>query len=438
MRRKERGAVRSPRAPQGGASGGRRRAARSARAVFAAALALMALLSAAAPVRAQSRLVVVSVLNGALQVYEWDGSEIHSRVLAQEGVVRPSIAPSGDAVAYTHSVGDFRQTSLWLADLTEDPLPPRLLVDAPALPPADPARQIGQFIWSAAGDALYFNTTLGLGIETRPQNDLWRVDVRTAHVTPLLASGEGGNMSPAPNSVWLALIAPGRYGDIPAQVAFYNTQTAEHVSALRYEAVSSGSELPWYPSVRWLPDGSGVRLAVPPPDWLYGKGEGVVLWELRPGDEARQLGMVEADFFGLPRFSPDGERILYVQRRTAPQQNTWTLTVAAADGSDAAEYIRGPLLFGSLRWLPQGERFFYALSDAPRTLWLGQVGYPPLRFPASDVHISALMWADAETFVYLSESDGRYTLAFATLGAPDETTPIATLENRPLFDALRP
>ena len=438
MREKKRGAVRSPRAASDSdvASGGRRRAARYGRAVFAAALALMLLVGAAAPVRAQAPLVVVGVSDGTL--YAWQEGDARPHVLVNAHVLGLALSPDGAYVAYLPPDDDGQLSTLWLAALSADPSP-RLLVDARTLAPADPSRQIGQIVWAADATTLYFNTTTGVGMATTPQNDLWRVEIATTSAERLLAEGKGGRIVRAPVGAWLALTSAGRYGRSPAHVAFYHTQSGAYARALSFDAVSSGTELPWYPALRWLPDGSGVRLAVPPPNWLYGEGEGVALWELRPDRNPQQLGTVDADFFGLPRFSPNGERILYIQRRTAPEQREMTLAVANADGSSPAEYIRGALNFDTLRWLPQGERFLYALTDEPRALWMGQIGHPPERVPAPDVLVSALTWADATTFVYLTpNADGGYTLAYATLDAPADATPITTLNGPAIFAATRP
>ncbi len=414
----------------------KKRAARWGRVAFAVAFVLMVLASGTIHVRAQGQLVVAGMLDGTL--YAWREGDAQPHALVSDGVLRLALSPDGVNVAYTRNDGDAHQFTLWATELIVEPSP-RLLVDARTLTPADPTRQIGQFVWSVDGATLYFNTTTGAGLVTTPQNDLWRVNVHTANVEPLLAVNEGGLIVPAPDGEWLALVSAGHYGVTPAQIAFYHTQNGQRITALSFDAVSSGSEHPWYPVLRWLPDGKSVRVAVPPPNWLYGEGEGVALWELRPDRDAQQLGTVEADFFGLPRFSPNGERILYIQRRTSPQQSDWTLTVAAANGLDVAEYVRGSVVFGSLRWLPRGERFLYALDDEPRALWMGEIGRPPVRFPAPDVRVSALTWADEETFVYLVQNEDRsYTLYYATLSAPDRATPVFTMEDRPLFDALRP
>ncbi len=433
MGQKERCAARPS---SGELGGGRRGAAWRWRALFAFALALLGVTNAAARARFQSPLVVACALEGTL--YAWREGEAELRALASDNAVRLALSPNGTHLAYTRDDGEGRQATLWLLPLATEPSP-RLLVDARTLPPADPTRQIGQFVWARDGTTLFFSTTRGTALAATPQNDLWRVTLDAHSPDMLLPADQGGLIVPDPKGVWLALLMPGRYAESPAQIAFFHTQSGERVLALRFAAVSSGSERPWHPTLRWLPEGTSARVAIPPPDWLYGKGEGVTLWELRPRHAAQQLGTVDADFFGLPRFSANGERVLYIQRRQFPQQSDWALAVATASGAEPTIYTRGALTFGAARWLPQGERFLYALNDAPLALWMGQLGRSPQRFPAPNVLVSALAWADATTFVYLTPNDdGSYTLAYANVDAPAHPTPIATLGGRPLFDAVRP
>jgi hypothetical protein len=380
-------------------------------------------------------LAVAWAENGDL--FTWQSHDPQPRRIASGGVVRPFLSPDGAWVAYLRGPGGDPR-ALWISDTPG--ANERQLVDAASLLPGDSTRRLWQIIW--VGDTIYFNTLTGDQIDTRTADDLWRVDVVTGRVERLLPDGEGGSMVPAPDGSRLALAAAGEYAQpgeperTPGVLSFYDIATGQRTAALEFHAVATASQQRWYPEPRWLPDSSGLRVAVPAPDLVYGEGE-TALWWLPVADDPVQTGTADADFFGLPAFSSDGAWIAYMQRRTLPQQETITLMIAAHDGTGAAPYVEGDVgtLFFS-RWLPGAAQFIYGMGAGE--LWIGGPGGTPLRFPAENVPVHEIVWADANTYVLLTTVDNQLALQFGLLDVPTPLQTITTLNTVPFFNATLP
>ncbi len=380
-------------------------------------------------------LVIAWAADGDLAV--WRSGDDLPRRIASGGVIRPLLAPDGASVAYLRGPqGDPR--SLWISDTagaTE-----RQIVDTSALADDGETRRLSQVVWSPDGRTIYFTTLNGDGLHMGDADDLWRVDPRGGAPERLLADGHGGLIAPSPDGTTLALASAGEYDAASGAITLYIPATGEHRRALEFPAVATGSEQRWHSDPRWLPDGSGLLVAVPPADLVYG-GEGdlaTALWSIPLDGEARQIGQIEADFFGLPMFSADGAHVAYFARRTAPDQTAFQLMIAAQDGSSSAIYAEGGLDALTLAaWLPQGDRFLYG-SGAPGEWWRGQPGAEPSRFPSAETSITDIVWADPNTYVFSTHGEDGFTLSFGLLDVPVRPQTVATLDAYPFFDAVLP
>jgi hypothetical protein len=269
--------------------------------------------------------------------------------------------------------------------------------------------------------------------------------VRTGTAERLLADGEGGAIALSPDGEHLGLASAGEYTQpgeplrTPGRVVFYTLATRERRIALEFAPVATASERRWSPGLPWMPDSSGVHVAIPPADLVYGgNGPMTALWWLPVAEDAIQMGQVDADFFGLPAFSADGAWIAYLQRRTTPDQGTITLRVARSDGADAAVYLEGPV--GTLtlpEWLPGSARFVL-VNGAPGTRWIGGPGGTPVRFPAEGVTVDEITWAGEGTYVFSTSTGQAFTLHWGHLDGSTLPQTIATLDAYPFFDAVLP
>ncbi len=375
-------------------------------------------------------------------LFTWRAADPLPRRIASGGVIRPLIAPDGDWVAYLRGPGGDPRT-LWISDTPG--ANERQLLDSADLGDDGPARRINQVTWTADGTALYLNTLTGVGIDTAPADDLWRVDAGTGATERLLPDGQGGQVTLSPDGTRLALASagdyaqPGESGGTPGVIAFYDPATGTRTTAFEFPAVATGSERRWYPALRWSPDGTGVYTAIPPADLVYGGGEGdTALWWLPWAGEPEQVGAVAADFFGLPVFSADGAWIAYFAARPDPQITALALVLAHADGSGAITYDADEITALTVpAWLREGDRFVYG-NGPPGTLWLGQPGVVPGRFPAEDVTVAALAWAGPGVYVVAAPGADGFTLGYGRLDAPAPLVTIATSAAYPFLDATLP
>jgi hypothetical protein len=388
-------------------------------------------------VSADEPLTVAWVENGNL--FTWRSTDPQPRRIASGGAIRPILAPDGSQVAYLRGPGGDPR-SLWISDTPG--ASERQLIDAAALVPDDPTRRLWEVVW--VENALYFNTLTGEQIGARTADDLWRVDALTGEIAHLLPDGDGGRIFPAPDGSRLALAAAGEYTQpgegprAPGVIAFYDLVTGERRVMLKFPAVATASQWRWYPELRWLPDSSGVRAAIPTPDLVYGEGQTALWWVPVAGDPV-QSGTADADYFGLPEFSADGMWIAYIQRRATPQQETVTLMIGAYDGSGATSYAEGDVgALGGAHWLPGAAQVVYVTGTAGE-MWIAGPGGTPVRFPAADVPVRQIVWADADTYVFLTTLDGTLTLQFGLLDIPTASLQtITTFETVPFFDAVLP
>jgi len=376
-------------------------------------------------------LTIAWIENGDLMT--WRADDPVTRRIASGGVIQAVISPDGQRVAYLRGPeGDTR--SLWISDTLG--ANERQVVEAGSLVETE-ARRLSEVVWAADSTKLYFTTIAGEGMDSHQADDLWQVDVDSGAVERLLADGEGGAIFPSPDGQWFALTSAGTYQDRPGAVAVYQPVTRQRTVMLEYPAVATGSEWRWHAQPRWKPDSSGVNVAVPPADLLYEGGD-TALWWLPLNGQAAQIGQVDADFFGLPTFSADGEWISYIQHRATPDQNQIVLMTAWNDGSNAELYAQGDI--GSLTplsWLPAGHRFLF-MQGAPGELWIGAPGQEPQRFPAEDVSVNEIVWANADTYVFSTLVGDAFTLNTGLLDDSPPWQTVHTTKNYLFFDALIP
>jgi hypothetical protein len=394
-----------------------------------------------APALSGGPLIVAWAAGGEL--YTWRSDDALPRRIASGGVIRPLLSPDGKWVAYLRGPGGDPRT-LWVSDTPG--ANERQLIDAATLPVGDASRRLSELVWSADSSTLYFNTLTGDSINIRPADDLWRVEVRTGTAERLLADGEGGTIALSPDGDHLALASAGDYTQpgeplrTPGRVAFYMLATRERRVALEFAPVATASERRWTPGLHWMPDSSGLHVAIPPTELVYGSGVGsmTALWWLPVEGNSIQMGQVDADFFGLPAFSADGAWIAYLQRRQTLDLGSITLMVAHSDGAEATAYLEGAV--GTLalpEWLPGSARFV-VVNGSPGTRWIGGPGGTPVRFPAEGVPVDEITWAGADTYVFSTSADQAFTLQWGRLDGSTPPQTIATLDAYPFFDAVLP
>jgi Tol biopolymer transport system component len=382
-----------------------------------------------APARAQDcdpGLIVAWIDDGTLTV--WRAADPMPRPLASGDLIALALAPDGAQIATLRD--DARR--LWLTAL--DGSRDRPVLDADVL---GEARRVAQMAWATDARTLYVNTLRGEGMDIRPADDLWRVDAASGEAARLLADGAGGQIVPSPDGAWLALVSAGEYtppdepARTPATIAFYDPASGARTVALEFPAPATASSRRWHAQPRWTPDGSGVLVAVPPAALVYdGADSRTALWFLPVEGEPQRLGVVAADFFGLPVFSPDGSQIAYLAPRSGNNPNRAQLVIARQDGSDPATVATrddGRLFFAG--W--QGERFLFAQGDG---LFMGGADGEPVPFPGAGIAARDVLWPAAGVYVYSARTAAGYVVGCGQIdGAPQ---PIHTLDRYPPLSAV--
>ncbi len=387
------------------------------------AILLMALIGPLGAVHADGmaqvtgRLTVVWVEDDVLWAWT-EGADTPWPIAAAGGIAKPMISPDGHRVLFRRGSEDvFDQ--LWAVGI--DGADEIQLIGPAHLHTGDMPRQIDeeQLVW-ADPHTVYFNTGIVQEIGRFKADDLWRVDVRTGQVERLLEDGEGGNFAISPTGEHIALVVPGRYGEEPGIISVVAPDGSARRELFTFPAVSSGSQVAFYPRLQWAPDGESLLVAIPDPDMLYYIEEPppVAIWRLPLDGEPRQVGSVEAFFFGLPIWSPDVSRMAYIEMIGPVTDNRIGLALARWDGTDSAIYAEGTI--GELEpigWSPGGDRFYYRMGP-PGEVWAIGSDPVPIRFPQPGEGVFALTWADATTAVYASAPTGEFELRVVDFSGP--------------------
>lgn len=383
-------------------------------------------------------LIVAWVDSGNLVV--WQQGEDTPRRVASGGVIRPFISPDGQRVAFTRGPNG-RAETLWMVDIrgtTETLLVgdgnPRIFRNGSA--------QVGDVVWFDE-TTLYINTYSGTGLDTKFNDDLYRVNVRTREISLILRSSEGGRIYLSPNGQKIATVSAGTYGRQDARISVVDPLAIDGASDLLfYVGVATGSESVFHPRLHWLQDNQSLLVAIPDADLIYSETEAeesvppTRLWQLPvdvPSDR-NLLGSVRASFFGLPRWSDDASQLLYLRR--TPDTNSFTIVIADTNGDNPTDYLSGESGQIELpRWIPNSNRFFYTV-DNPGNVMIGESGVEPQ--PLSQEVLFSPRFIDDDVYVFVTSqavaADG-FQLRYARLN--HQSVEIGnTGTSIPLFDAV--
>lgn len=386
------------------------------------------------PAPDEARLLVAWAQAGNLLL--WQQGDAFPRRVASGGVVRPYIAPDGQNVLFTRGTNGVPET-LWAVDFAGTA--ERLIVGGNRPQFYEPGQDIiGDIVW-LEDVIFYFNTLQQDNFTYEPLHNLYRANLRTREVSLILSAGDGGKPHISPDGTRIAVVYPGTYGVQDGVIrAMDPIRQREPRNLLFFVGVATGSEAPFYPPVRWLPDSSAVLTAIPDLDLVYSETASAqrvpqtVLWRLpydRPIDR-EQIGTLRSSFFGLPRWSDDAGALTFLQR--TPQSNRVSLIVADRVGGNQAAYYAGELgAVEQATWIEGTQRFYYTQGTAG-TVFIGGPGVQTQRLALEAV--LAPHFVDANTYVYATAQEAGIALKAATVGENGQV--IADVgATVPLFDA---
>lgn len=340
------------------------------------------------------------------KLYTWQNDGIIT--LAENNAVQPFLSPDGATIAYT-SGSEGLPLSLWIVSSGGIP---QQLVSSDQIDNA----LIDQIEW-LGNKAIYFNTSVPnppLGIA--PNNDLWRVDVDSLAISPVLVAGEGGAFAISPDEQRIAVVHPGTFDEAgqPQQAGDIRVinPVGEQVAVIHtFEPVTGASHVGYYPLVRWLPDSMSLYTAIP--STLFEAGNefetSTAVWQLRPGSTVTQVTSVNSDG-RLLEWSADVSHLYYGEFETGEQ--TVSLTIAEADGSNS-QLVTASAQSG-LVWSEAGTRFAYLQDEQivigePNDTAAVQIPVP------DDEVLLQLRFPDENTLVTLSGAGSEFVLRIIEL-----------------------
>jgi dipeptidyl aminopeptidase/acylaminoacyl peptidase len=350
------------------------------------------------------------------------------------GVYLPNLSPDGQVVAFLQRVDDFH-VELWAVNA--DGTNQRRLVSitdldtigASVRDPSAVAINPYHYEWAAGTHILAFNTQQvfqgpGLSID----DDFNLVNVDTGEVKFVLLAGWGGEFALSPDGKRVAL-------STPTNIILANVDGSDWRSLLTYEAVATYSEYRYYAQPLWSPDGSLLRVAIPPADPLAEPRQPTSLW-LIPADgaPAQQVGSVPAaPFQDIPvTFSPDLATIIYFQEVGAPAENRRGLHIARPDGSGDWIYQQGNLV-QFLGWSSDGRHFLFSQSG-DQAMQLGSLDAPAAPASKDAVGIIAARWVDEGRYLFVEQRGEVFDLYLGAIDGGVVLLDTLAADSPPVFD----
>jgi Tol biopolymer transport system component len=366
--------------------------------------------------------------DGSLRLWTPDGG---MRQLTNAGDIQyVTISPDGSRIAFVRA-RDYQNYSIWVihADGTNE----RQLVssdDFRAMAVAQDALGSApvQLEWVPGTHTLAFNTYPYFeGPGFFPHDDLYLLDSDSGELTRLFEIGRGGMFAYSPDGSRLALATF-------QSVSLMNADGSNRRDdVLVYEPVMTYSEFLFYVTPKWSPDGSFLRVIVPPGDPLSEPPLQTAVWHI-PGDGSSptQIASLDIAFLAVARLSPDLNRMMYI---TPVSAATPTLHIASADGSQNIPYASDARTVES--WSPDGSYFLFTAGERSQ-MFLGQEGQDPAPLTEFDA-VMSVRWIDPQHFIFVHPGDAGFEMRIGQVRG--QSVAIDTLQSDretwfPVFDVF--
>ena len=223
---------------------------------------------------------------------------------------------------------------------------------------------IAQMAWVPGTHTLAYATMShfdGPGVAL--SNDLRLIDADTLAQRTFLEPGLGGRFVFSPDGTRVVVV-------LPTQIdLLWLDGSAPRRHLFTYPMVSTASEYPFIARPQWSPDGSYLLVFIPPIDPMAVTPQPSTVWRLpADGSSASQIAaFTTARYWGVSDPTPLFDLTLSYLAYMTEEGEEVSLHVAALDGSGDIVLASAPQIsfFG---WAPSGQRFTYALGDAPPLL----------------------------------------------------------------------
>lgn len=334
------------------------------------------------------------------QLWLWSAGTKEALALADTSRANGQVKVSGDGAI----VAFLRGNELWAVN--SDGSDERRILgmeDMGAIEPADPGVSVNRLEWVPGTHILAFNTRLNLALGLALNDDLHLLDADSGEWSTLLPPGEGGEFYYSPDGSQIAVVTPG-------EISLVDVDGGQREQVLTYTPVNTGSEYRFYARPFWSPDGSTLRVAIPPADPFARPAERTTVWHIdTDGTPAKMLVSIDAAPLAgtdVIAFSPDLEYLAYAQIRqpegaTPEQAEPWLEVQRLANG-DRQAY---PYTSNLVRWAPDSQLFAFIAGRHEPRLYIGQwsgATVPGAVDAGTDV--SYVRWVDAEHYLFIARS----------------------------------
>lgn len=239
-------------------------------------------------------------------------------------------------------------------------------------------------------------------------DDLWIVDAEQGGPRALLTPGNGGIFSYSPDGSKIAISTAN-------SISVVDADGQNRRELLRFDTIINYSEFYFYPEPRWAPDGSYLRVGIPPKDPYAQPAQSTAVWYLPlDGSQAIQTAQVPALMLSNVNFSDDLTRFAYIQQIGGQDSREHELHIANVDGSGDISYASGDnLVF--MGWSPDAQNFVLKFGGDVMKSYLGKAGfgYIPFSSVGNEVGIN---WIDPEKVIFLQRMDAGWKIFIAKPG----------------------
>jgi hypothetical protein len=361
----------------------------------------------------QGVLKVVMVKDNDVWVWEETGS---SRQLTRNGDVgQVFLSNDGQVAAYTRP-SENGMVELWKVDVKSG--------DAEAVMTAAEfgrmRRERGQLgvipyniVWVPGTHNLAFNTypvLRGEDIWIYIPDDLQVIDLDTGELNTLFPVGQGGHFSFSPDGRWLALFTPDFF-----QVYSVDGEEMPGGNLEEYQAIAYG-EYYGYAWPQWSPESDKLLVAVPADSDPLRTEARLDVWEIMMNGRGPEMIKSFPSFMSEAVISPDLQKIAY-WRQADQRTNERELRILDVYGEEDQVFVQGNVM-ERFQWLPDSRQFLFWYTDSWDP-WLGHLCEEAL--PLTELAIrSDIHWVDADRYIYLSGSEGSWSLHLGQLSAGQE------------------
>lgn len=235
-------------------------------------------------------------------------------------------------------------------------------------------------------------------------DDLYRLNVDTAELTPLIGRERGGDFQISPDGEKLAISQP----DSIAMADIDGSNLRPDL--VSFQPVITYSEYQYYPVMVWANDSSRFGVFIPSSDPLAENPSGTV-WIVPVEGIPQSFAPIQGQIFfpqsnGRSLLSADMQTVVFLR-----EDGESSLYLSNVDGSDSRLYDQGSLQWQG--WNTDGSSFAYRRAEV--RLALGRPDTDPR--PLADGR--TLRWLSPELFLIQSGQRGDWSL---TLGHVDGTT----------------